>query len=63
MSIQVATAAEEQNAVSKEINLNVSNVSVLSMENTSGTEKIASASDDLEKLATELEQIVRYFKI
>lgn len=63
MSLQVATAAEEQSAVSNEINLNVNSVSSLSSENTKGTDEIASSSNDLAKLAAQLENIVQYFKV
>lgn len=63
MSIQVATAAEEQGSVSKEVNKNVMQVSDLSIENTNGNVHIAAASDELAKLATQLQQVVHFFKV
>jgi methyl-accepting chemotaxis protein len=63
MSSQVATTAQKQGAVSVEINNNVSQVSDLSHENTQGVEQMATASNELAKLATELEQVVQFFKV
>jgi methyl-accepting chemotaxis protein len=63
MSAQVATAAEEQGAVSEEINRNVIIVSDLSTENMSGTEQVTSSSQELARLARELDDIVSRFKI
>ncbi len=63
MSSQVATTAQKQGTVSVEINNNVSQVSDLSHENTQGVEQMAIASNELAKLAAELEQIVQFFKV
>lgn len=63
MSAQVATAAEEQGSVSEEINRNVNIVSDLSSQNMTGTQEVSTASQSLADLATELDQIVRSFKV
>lgn len=63
MSSQVATAAEEQGAVSEEINRNVVSVSDLSNENLSGTQQVSSSSQQLAALASELQEVVKQFKI
>ncbi|MCX4186670.1 methyl-accepting chemotaxis protein [Methylophaga sp. OBS4] len=63
MSTHVASAAEEQGLVSEEINRNVTHVYDLSSENLMGTEQIALASNELAKLASEMESIVQRFKV
>jgi methyl-accepting chemotaxis protein len=63
MSTQVATAAEEQGAVSEEISRNVSTVADFSHSNMSTTKQVSEASAHLAKLAVDLEHIVRLFKV
>lgn len=63
MSVQVATAAEQQGCVSEEINRNVTLVSNLSSENMLGTQDVSTASTELSELATELDGVVKKFKV
>lgn len=63
MSTQVATAAEEQSAVSEEISRNVTMVSELSANNLSSTEDVSNSSNQLAKLAADLDFIVKQFKV
>jgi len=63
MSVQVATAAEEQGVVSEEVNRNVITVSDLSTENMSGTHQVSTSSEELARLASELDTIVHQFKV
>ena len=63
MSAQIASAAEEQRAVSEEINRNIVAINDMSMETASGAEETAAASQDLARMATELQSLVKQFKI
>ena len=63
MNTQIASAAEEQAAVSEEINRNVTSISQISEQTASGTEQTTAAADELAKLAAELQQLISQFKI
>jgi methyl-accepting chemotaxis protein len=63
MSMQVASAAEQQGLVSEEINRNVTQVSDLAYENLSGSEQISAASGELSRLAEDLQSMVKQFKV
>ncbi|NOQ81862.1 MAG: HAMP domain-containing protein [Methylophaga sp.] len=63
MSMQVASAAEEQSLVSEEINRNIVRIADLSLESMNGSDQIALGSDELAKLAAELETVVAHFKV
>ncbi len=63
MNIQIASAAEEQSAVSEEINRNVTCISQISEQTASGAEQTTCAATELAQLASELQNLVRQFKI
>jgi methyl-accepting chemotaxis protein len=63
MSIQIATATEEQGAVSEELNRNVVNISHASEEVVAGATQMAAACNDLNQLATQLQEMVRRFRV
>lgn len=63
MNIQIAAAAEEQSAVSEEINKNVVNISQISEQTASGAEQTTTASTELSRLATDLQGLIEQFKI
>ncbi|ALP53789.1 hypothetical protein Tel_11960 [Candidatus Tenderia electrophaga] len=63
MTTQVASAAEEQNAVAEEINSNIVNISNLANETTEGAQHSSSAADQMAQLADQLQQAVARFKI
>lgn len=62
MNTQIASAAEEQSSVAEEINLNVVTINQVGDESAQGAEQTARASEDLAKLATDLQQVVGRFK-
>ncbi|MBW3780533.1 methyl-accepting chemotaxis protein [Aeromonas veronii] len=62
MNIQIATATEEQGAVSEELNRNVINISNASEEVAIGAKQMAQACNDLNLLATQLQEVVRKFR-
>ncbi len=62
MSIQIASAAEEQSATADEINRNITSISEMSNETTVGAQQTAAASGDLARLGTELQALVGRFK-
>ncbi|MFO7603183.1 MAG: methyl-accepting chemotaxis protein, partial [Gammaproteobacteria bacterium] len=63
MNTQIASAAEEQAAVSEEINKNVSSISQISEQTASGTEQTTAAADELARLAVHLQQLIAQFRI
>lgn len=63
MNIQIASAAEEQNAVVEDINRNITNISSIANRTASHAQKNDAASKQLSDLATELQSLVGQFKI
>jgi methyl-accepting chemotaxis protein len=63
LSFQVASASEEQSSVSEEINRNIVRIADLSVVRMGGSDQVALGSDELAKLANELEMIVGHFKV
>ncbi|BFM13164.1 methyl-accepting chemotaxis protein [Simiduia litorea] len=62
MSIQIATAAEEQSAVINEVNDNMGSIDTQSMETTGRIGQAASASRGLNELTTNLQKLLAGFK-
>lgn len=62
MSTQIASASEEQTAVSEEINRNIVTISNMTDHTAEGASQIATASHELARLASELEQLTHRFK-
>ena len=63
MNEQIAAAAEEQSAVSEEVNKNIVSVNDLAGFSAAAAEKTAASSDELAQLANELQQLVAHFKV
>lgn len=63
MGMQIATAAEEQNAVAEEINRNILRIRDLSAENTTGTSQTTKAASELAQMANELRDMLLAFKV
>ncbi|HQU16930.1 MAG: hypothetical protein B7Z66_00990 [Chromatiales bacterium 21-64-14] len=63
MNTQIASAAEEQSAVTEEINRNVVTISQISTETADGARQTATASQQLARLAAELQDLVSHFKM
>ncbi len=60
---QIATAAEQQSATSEEINSNVNTISNISADTANNAMQTAQSSEDLAKLAVELQNLVNNFKV
>jgi len=63
MNLQIATAAEEQTSVAEEINRNVLQINTLVEGTAAGARQTSSASVELTTLASELQTLIRQFKI
>ncbi|WP_076414179.1 methyl-accepting chemotaxis protein [Shewanella sp. UCD-KL12] len=63
MNTQIATAAEEQSAVSEEINANIVNINHAAEEAAEGANSTSTESERLAEMAQELQQLVQQFKI
>jgi len=63
MTTQIASAAEEQTAATAEISQNVVNISGMAERTTDGANQTAQASQDLTRIADQLQKQVAYFKI
>jgi len=62
MNSQIASAACQQEAVSKEINQNIVNIAAIADNTALGAQKLASSSHDLAGLSGELQQLIGRFK-
>jgi len=63
MNIQIASAANEQCAVSNEINKNITNINDIVAKTTDAASHTALASEDLSNLSSQLDTLVGQFKI
>ncbi len=63
MNTQIAGAAEEQSAVTEEINRNVANISLIAEQTSNGADQTAQASEDLARLASQLNDLVAQFRV
>ncbi|VAW91916.1 Methyl-accepting chemotaxis sensor/transducer protein [hydrothermal vent metagenome] len=63
MNTQIATAAEEQSSVAEEVNKNVININQSSEQTAENTRHLSTASDELNGLAQQLDNLVSKFKI
>jgi methyl-accepting chemotaxis protein len=60
---QVAAASEEQSAASEQISKNIELISNVTHESTTGIQQIARASEDLNRLTVNLQELIGQFKI
>lgn len=63
MSMQIATAAEEQTSVAEEINRSIINVNNVSDQSASAVEEMSASSADLARLGQQLQDLVSQFKV
>lgn len=63
MTLQIATAAEEQSSVTSEIDKNLVQINSLAMNNAEGASKTAEESQRLNELSIELRQLLGQFKV
>ncbi|ATV18593.1 methyl-accepting chemotaxis protein [Pseudomonas syringae pv. actinidiae] len=62
-NLVIASAAEEQAQVSREVDRNIVNIRDLSMQSTQGANQISVSSHELSRLAADLNQVVLRFKV
>ena len=60
---QVAAAAEEQSSTTEQISKNIESISNVTQESASGIQQIAHATEDLNKLTTNLQELISKFTI
>ncbi|MEJ2344074.1 MAG: methyl-accepting chemotaxis protein [Gammaproteobacteria bacterium] len=60
---QIASAAEEQSAVSEDINRNISTISEIAGQTAEGASQTANSSREITKLATDLQKLVAQFRV
>jgi methyl-accepting chemotaxis protein len=63
MSTQIASAAEEQSAVTEEIDQNLIKINTMAVENSNAAEESATAGNSLAGMATHLQDLVSRFKV
>ena len=63
MNTQIASAAEEQSAVSEEINKNIISIREVSEQSTSDSAQTTSTSQELASLASQLQSLILQFKV
>ncbi|WP_420793098.1 methyl-accepting chemotaxis protein [Pseudomonas graminis] len=62
-NLVIASAAEEQAQVAREVDRNIVNIRDLSMQSSSGANQISASSNELSRLAAELNQVVTRFRV
>ncbi|WNW09748.1 methyl-accepting chemotaxis protein [Pseudomonas sp. DTU_2021_1001937_2_SI_NGA_ILE_001] len=62
-NLVIASAAEEQAQVAREVDRNIVNIRDLSMQSTQGANQISASSNELSRLAGDLSQVVARFKV
>ena len=62
MNTLIASAAEEQSAVTEDINKNIVTIRVAAEQTTQGAEQTTVSSEELSQLAAELQELVVQFK-
>ncbi|MBK7632407.1 MAG: HAMP domain-containing protein [Ignavibacteriales bacterium] len=60
---QVAAASEEQSSASEQISKNIESISSVTQESASGIQQIAHASEDLNRLTLNLQELIAQFKV
>jgi methyl-accepting chemotaxis protein len=63
MNVQIASASEEQNVVSQQISDSVQNVNEKAHDTMEGADQASQIADNLSKLASELDGIVKQFRV
>lgn len=63
MSTQIASAAEEQSAVTEEINRNIVQINEMTEQTAVGAKQTSAANSDQTRLAAELQGLVGRFKV
>ncbi len=63
MSTKIASAAEEQSAVSEEIDHNLIKINTMAIENSHAAEESATAGNSLAEMATHLQDMIGRFKV
>ncbi|MDO9319399.1 MAG: methyl-accepting chemotaxis protein [Gammaproteobacteria bacterium] len=63
MTTQIASASEEQSAVTIDIKKNINNISQVANETATGSKEISAGSDELARLALEMKRLVGQFKV
>ena len=63
MNAQIASASEQQTAVADEINISISNINTVSEQTAAGARQTKSSSEELARLASELQELVKQFKL
>jgi methyl-accepting chemotaxis protein len=62
-NLVIASAAEEQAQVAREVDRNIVNIRDLSLQSSSGANQISASSNELSRLAGELNQVVTRFRV
>ncbi|MBL4815408.1 MAG: methyl-accepting chemotaxis protein, partial [Shewanella sp.] len=63
MNIQIAAATEEQSAVIAELNMNVTRINDISVDNQQKSIQIGETSEQIQQGSTELDGLVSSFKV
>ena len=63
MTVQIASAAEEQNAVAEEVNSNIVNINAMSQKTSSSANDISCATDQLHQMAQRLHGAMKQFRV
>ena len=60
---QIATAAEQQGVMAEEVNRSITNITNIAVETDAGAEQSKSSTEEMARLASELQRLVHQFKV
>lgn len=63
MNAQIASAVEEQSSVAEDVNRNISAISEVSEQNAAATNQITASSEELARMATNLQTMIAQFQV
>ncbi|MCJ8298175.1 MAG: methyl-accepting chemotaxis protein [Pseudomonadales bacterium] len=63
MNVQIASAAEQQSAVTEQTNVSINRINQAAIENSTGAQQLATATEEIAQLSENLKQLVGHFKV
>jgi len=60
---QIATAAEQQGVMAEEVNRSITNITNIAIETDAGAEQTSNSTEEMARLANELQDLVQQFKV
>ncbi|MCJ8300929.1 MAG: methyl-accepting chemotaxis protein, partial [Pseudomonadales bacterium] len=63
MNVQIASAAEQQSAVTEQTNISINRINQAAIENSAGAQQVSVATEEIAQLSENLKQLIGHFKV